>query len=166
MSQFVEAESAIRQLHARYIDAVWRQDPEAFGDCWTENANWKIVGSEMNGRGAIVAFFVNIMQNFDRVIQFFHPPILEIEDGAGAGRTYVTEHNAFKDGRRAFTIGLYHERYRRDADRWRFTWRFFDLFYMGPADLSKPFLPIPEYGKPPWHPDPSRAASPPADSIL
>ena len=72
------------------------------------------------------------------------------------GRTYVTEHNAFKDGRRAFTIGLYHERYRGDADRWRFTWRFFDLFYMGPADLSKPFLPIPHYGQPPWHPDPER----------
>ena len=95
MSRFVEAESAIRQSHARYIDAVWRQD-----------------------------------------------------------------------GRRAFTIGLYHERYRGDADRWRFTWRFFDLFYMGPADLSKPFLPIPDYGKPPWRPDPERAASPPASSIF
>ena len=79
MSRFVEAESAIRQLHARYIDAVWRQDPEAYGDCWAEDAHWK---------------------------------------------------------------------------------------YMGPADLSKRFLPIPDYGKPPWHPDPERAAAPPASSIF
>jgi ketosteroid isomerase-like protein len=167
MSEFVEAESAVRQLHARYIDAVWRKDAEAYGDCWGESAEWKIIGSELRGRAAIVAFFVNIMQNFDRVIQFYHPPILEIAAGGttGTGRTYVTEHNCLKNGKRAFTIGQYHEKYRNEGKRWRFTWRHFDLFYMGPPDLSAPFFEIPDYGAPPRLPDPGRPASPPAYRI-
>jgi ketosteroid isomerase-like protein len=166
VSEFVAAESAIRQLHARYIDAVWRQDADAFGSCWVEDAQWKIVGADLHGRQAITAFFVDIMRNFDHVIQFYHVPILEIEDGTGTGRTYVTEHNSFRSGRKTFNIGLYHERYRRDADRWRFTWRHFDLFYMGPADLSVPFFTVPEYGAPPRLADPDRPASPPASAIL
>ena len=166
MTSLSEADSAIRQLHARYIDAVWRQDAAAFGDCWVENAEWKIIGSEIRGRAPIVALWSQVMQNFERVIQFYHQPILEVGEGAASGRTYVTEHNCFKDGRKAFTIGLYHETYRDDGDRWRFTWRHFDLFYMGPPNLSGTFFDIPEYGPPPHHPDPSRPASPPADRVL
>jgi ketosteroid isomerase-like protein len=166
MSKLSDADCAVRQLHARYIDAVWRHDAQAFGDCWTQDAKWKIIGSELNGREAIVALWAQVMANFKRVIQFYHPPILEIGDRGCFGRTYVTEHNMFNDGRKAFTIGLYHESYRDEGDRWRFTWRHFDLFYMGPPDLSGRFFDIPDYGPPPRHPDPTRPASPPADKIF
>ena len=44
MTDLVVADCAIRQLHARYIDAVWRKDIDAFVDCFAEDAEWKIGG--------------------------------------------------------------------------------------------------------------------------
>ena len=50
MTDFLAAESGIRQLHARYLDAVWRKDFDAFGDCFAENAEWRIGGKILRGR--------------------------------------------------------------------------------------------------------------------
>jgi ketosteroid isomerase-like protein len=166
MTDFIVAESGIRQLHARYIDAVWRKDVVAYADCWAEDAHWKIIGMEKHGRAAITETFAAVMESFERVIQFFHPPILEVGDGTALGRTYVTEQNRYKDGRTGSTIGIYYERYVDEGDRWRFSWRHFDLFYIGPPDISGPFFPIPAIGPHPELPDPGRAASPPMSAIL
>ena len=53
MNDFLAAESAIQQLHARYIDAVWRKDADAFADCFAKDAEWKIAGMHMRGRTEI-----------------------------------------------------------------------------------------------------------------
>ena len=42
MTELYVADSGIRQLYARYIDAVWRKDADAFGKCFAENGEWKI----------------------------------------------------------------------------------------------------------------------------
>ena len=49
MSDFANIEAAIRQLHARYCDAVWRKDIAAFGDCFAKDAEWRIGGQETAG---------------------------------------------------------------------------------------------------------------------
>jgi hypothetical protein len=82
----------------------------------------------------------------------FRTPILEVGNGTATGRTYVTEQNAFKSGRPGTTIGTYYERFIDQGDRWRFTWRLFQLHYIGPADLSAPFFENPEFGPPPAMP--------------
>lgn len=51
---FIAAGVAIRGLHARYIDAVWRKDYDAFGDCLARDAEWRIGGPDRRGRPAIV----------------------------------------------------------------------------------------------------------------
>ena len=53
MTELYVADSGIRQLYARYIDAVWRKDADAFGKCFAENAEWKIAGMHMRGRAEI-----------------------------------------------------------------------------------------------------------------
>ena len=55
MTDFAATEAAIRQLHARYVDAVWRKDYVAFGDCFTTDAEWRIAGMVLHGRAEIVA---------------------------------------------------------------------------------------------------------------
>ena len=56
MSDFVAAEAAIRQLHARYVDAVFRKDVEPLGDCFAEDAEWRVGGRIMRGRGEVMTF--------------------------------------------------------------------------------------------------------------
>ncbi len=152
MTDFAATEAAIRQLHARYVDAVWRKDYVAFGDCFTTDAEWRIAGMVLHGRAEIVATLERLMTNFERVLMTFRTPILEIGKGMASGRTYVTEQNGFKNGRPGASIGTYYERFVEQQDGWRFSWRLFQLHYLGPADLSGAFFTQADYGPPPAMP--------------
>jgi ketosteroid isomerase-like protein len=152
MTDFVAAEAGIRELHARYGDAVWRRDYAAFADCFTEDAEWRIAGMVLRGRTQIASTLERLMGNLHRVLMTFRTPILDVGNGVASGRTYVTEQSAFKNGRPGTTIGLYYERFIRQGDRWRFTWRLFQLHYMGPADLTGAFFDQADYGPPPAMP--------------
>lgn len=152
MSDSHIAEAQIRQLHAHIVDAVWRKDAEAFGDCFTENAEWRLAGMVLTGRPQITAAFARLMGNVERVMMTFRTPILEVGVGTARGRTYVTEQNAFRDGRPGSTIGTYWERFEHQGDRWRCAWRLFQLHYIGPPDLSGRFFDQPDYGPPPGFP--------------
>jgi hypothetical protein len=157
MSDLLAAEAGIRQLHARYIDAVWRKDYPAFGECWTEDAEWRIRGEIYRGRPQIEAFLERAMSNFHRVIMTFRTPIIELEPGGARARTYVTEQNGFKNGRPGATVGTYFERVVEQDGRWRRSWALFQLHYIGPADLTGTFFDQPDYGPPP--------AFPPSDAV-
>ena len=50
MTDQIAVETAIRQFHALYADAVWPRDYDAFGDCFTEDAEWRIAGMVLRGR--------------------------------------------------------------------------------------------------------------------
>jgi ketosteroid isomerase-like protein len=50
MTDLMTAEFAVRQLHDRYIDAVWRKDSESFGALFAKGAEWKIAGMHLRGR--------------------------------------------------------------------------------------------------------------------
>ena len=153
MTDFVVAEAAIRQLHARYADAVWRRDYEAFADCFTEDAQWRISGMVLRGREEIVWNLKRLMPRFRRILMTFRTPIIDVGDGVATGRTYVTEQSALVDGTPGSTIGIYYERFVDQGDRWRCSWRLFQLHYMGPAELTAPFFDNPDFGPPPMMPD-------------
>src|SRR5690606_15612463 len=115
---FLVAESAIRQLHARYVDAVWRKDPDSFADLFAEDAEWKIAGMHMRGRLQIKTEFAKFMRHIDRTFMIFGTPVLDVGDGVASSRTMVTENNKFADGRTASTIGIYYERFAQEGSRW------------------------------------------------
>jgi ketosteroid isomerase-like protein len=152
MNQLVIAESAIRQLHARYADALWRKDPESFADLFAEDAEWKVAGMHMRGRAEIKTSFAKFMRHIDRTLMSFGTPIVEIVPGGATSRTYVTENNKFADGRTASTIGIYYERFVDQGDRWRFQWRHWNLYYIGPPDFSAALYDCKEFGPPPGMP--------------
>lgn len=153
MTDFVVAETAIRQLHARYVDAVWRKDLGAFGDCFAEDAEWRIGGMVLRGRAEIVPTFERILTHFNRILLAFRTPVLEVGNGTASGRTYVNEQTARKVGGPSTAIGLYFERFVDEGDKWRFKWRLWQTLYRGSADLSGIFFDNIDYGLPPAMPD-------------
>jgi hypothetical protein len=74
MTELVVAEAQIRQLQARYTDAVWRQDYAAFADCFTEDGEWRISGMILRGRPQIKEAIERILGNFRRVLISFGTP--------------------------------------------------------------------------------------------
>lgn len=157
MSDFVVAECMIRQLHAHYVDAVWRKDIEAFGDCFGEDCEWRIAGKVMRGRDEIVRFMSQVFPLFNRILLTMRTPCLEVGDGVASARTYFTENSQMTDGTPLAAIGSYYERFVDQGDRWRFSWRVFRTEYAGSPDFTGPFYENPDYGPPP--------AMPPMDTI-
>jgi ketosteroid isomerase-like protein len=149
MTDFVVADAAIRQLHARYTDAVWRKDYPSFGDCFAEDCEWRIGGLALEGRKEIVDTFSTLMVKFKRVLITIRSPILEVGNGTASGRTYFTEQSMYTDGKPLAAIGTYYEHFVDQGDRWRFKWRLFQTQYAGSPDISGPFFDNPEFGPPP-----------------
>lgn len=158
MPQFAAVEAGIRQLHARYAEAVWRKDLQAFGDCFAGQAEWRIAGMVLEGREAIAEAFAGIVATAGRVFMTFQTPILSIEGTARASaRTMVSEQCQWQDGLTNLTLGRYFEHFVHEGDRWRFDWRLYQVLYTGPHDLSGTYYDEPDFGPPP--------AMPPRDTV-
>ena len=154
MTDLMAAEAGIRRFHARYADAVFRRDYATFADCFTEDAEWRVGGSILRGRAEIVDFLKDKMELFHWVHMTFRTPIVEVGDGTASSRTYVTEQNAFKDGRPGNSVATYFERFVEQDGVWRRSWAFFQLHYMGSADLTGTYFAQPDFGPPPAMPPP------------
>jgi ketosteroid isomerase-like protein len=152
MTDFVAAESGIRQLHARCLDAIWRKDARAFAQCFAESGEWKIAGQHMHGRAEIEALFAKLLGFCDRVFTSIGTPVLEVEDGTAFGRVYVAENAKLANGQTAHTIGIYYDRYVETAEGWKFAWRHWSLQYRGPVDFTGDFYDSPDYGPHPGMP--------------
>ncbi|HYD06552.1 MAG TPA: nuclear transport factor 2 family protein, partial [Reyranella sp.] len=152
MSDFLAADAGIRQLQARFIDAVWRQDATEFGACFTRDAVWKIAGLEVNGRPAIAETASRLLGHCERILLIPLPTILEVDGKTALGRSPVIEQAKMRDGTAAMTMGIYHDRFAEEDGRWRFAMRHWSLKYRGPADLSAPFVDTPDYGAFPGFP--------------
>ncbi|MEJ5978142.1 SgcJ/EcaC family oxidoreductase [Novosphingobium sp. PS1R-30] len=157
MSDFVAAEAGIRQLHERYTDAVYRQDFDAFADCFTETGEWRISGMVLQGRAQIRETIAAILARFTRVLISFRTPILHVGEGVASARTYIDERCAWKNGDTNISMGLYYEHFVEQDGRWLFDWRLFQMLYRGDPDLTGTFYDFPDYGPPP--------AMPPRDAL-
>jgi len=146
---FLLAEAGVRQLYGRYADAVWRKDGAAFGECFTDDAVWKIAGRTMNGREEIVRGFLASLEPSERVMMWLGIPVIEVGDGTATGRVQVTELIKRKNGTSQRTLAYYYERFVETGGRWRIKWHHFNLYYLGPPDLSGDYIECMEYGPPP-----------------
>ena len=153
MTDFVTAECMIRQLHARYADAVWRQDFDAFGDCFTKDCEWRIGGVILRGREEIVEYNRTLFTTkFRKLFITLRTPVLDVQEGTASGRTYFSAQNIMADGSGFAPMGVYYEHFVEQEDGWRFSWRLFQTLYSGPADLSGTFHQQLEFGPPPGMP--------------
>lgn len=152
MTDLIEADFGIRQCHAMFADAVWRQDAASFASCFAGNGEWKIAGMHFSGREAIESAFGQLVGRCTRVHLISGQPLLEAQGGEVLGRMAMTEFAWMPDGTQAMSIGMYHDRYVEEEGRWRYRERFWSFKYRGPIDLSAPLAPTPDYGVFPQRP--------------
>jgi hypothetical protein len=152
MSTLAETEAQVRQLHARYTDAVWRKDAQAFAKLFTPEGEWRISGLAMRGRGEIEAAIDKIFSSLHRVLFTYGDPVLDHVAGELRGRVMVNERVAWADGRANISIGRYFERYGEWDGRLCFDWRLFELHYRGAPDFSGEWFEHPDPGAPPAMP--------------
>lgn len=154
MTDFLIADAGIRQLHARFTDAVWRQDAVLFASCFASDGIWKIAGMEMQGREAIADACTRMLGRCSHIHLIVGMPILEVSGKTATGRLNMTEFARMNDGSTAMTIGWYHDRYLEEAGQWCFQHRHWSMKYRGAPDLTGMFVDTPDYGAFPEMPGP------------
>ena len=145
MTDFATADAGIRQLHARFIDAVWRKDAEAFANLFAKDGEWKIAGFHFRGRDEIGPGFAKLLGVCQRVQLILGPPLLDVGNGEATSRMSVTEIAKMNDGAGAITMGVYYDRYVEEDGAWRFKMRHWGFHYRGPLELNGLWTDYPDF---------------------
>lgn len=114
---------AIRQLKARYALACDNHyDADALAALFTEDAVWDggFIGRS-EGREAIRRFFQGSSRRISFAIHNILSPVIEVNGDTATGTWYLLQACTYVNGNQAaWGAATYHDRYRREADGWKF----------------------------------------------
>jgi hypothetical protein len=76
----------------------------------------------------------------DYLVQTTHPGAIQLDGDTASGRAYIQELIRLRDGRSELNYAIYHDRYQRTGDGWKFTQRAYEIRYLdhGPLPGSAP----------------------------
>jgi len=69
-------------------------------------------------------------------VQDTHPGVIQLAGDTASGRAFVLELGHMHDGRSELNHAVYHDRYQRAADGWRFTERTYEVRYLDRSPLA------------------------------
>ena len=137
-----EHDLALRNLMARYIDAVNRGDGDAWITTWAEDASWQLLGNTVTGRDSILALWQQMMSGFEFAVMMPGSSLFEIAGDSATGHWYLQEFTRDLEGNTGIALSRYQDSYRKIDGEWLYQSRQFTFIYMGPADLSGSYTPI------------------------
>ena len=123
----LEDRIAIRELHETYGDAVVRADAEDWGKVWTEDAQWTLMGTTVDGREAIVTLWKQAMSALEAVSFHCIPSATLIDGDRATGRCQTQEYMKYKDGKTRAIGGLYQDEMVKRDGVWRYTRRVYRM---------------------------------------
>jgi len=126
-------DAALRQLVARYCDAVIRRDKALWASTWADDSSWTLRGEPIVGRKQIVAAWVAAMKRYAWVVQTAPQMLFEVDERAGTavGRVTVQERSKRVDGTMGMLLATYHDRYVRSDGAWLFAERRLEIIEAG-----------------------------------
>ncbi len=140
----VADELEIRNLVAKYADAVLRADAGAWLETWANEGEWELLGECSRGHEALAKRLEVLTSGLEFVMQRMGGGIVRVGKEGARGRWTITEHARTKEGTALFTMGAYQDEYCREDGRWLFARRNFRAFYIGPPDMSGLLMPVPD----------------------
>jgi ketosteroid isomerase-like protein len=140
----IEDEIALRNLMARYIDAVNRSDAEAWASTWTADATWHLMGNAITPRETIVATWTQVMASFDFALLMPSSCLFDIQGDSASGHWYLHEYTRDANGAGTRMLSRYQDSYRRVDGQWLYQSREYQIMYREDANLSGDFIPVPQ----------------------
>lgn len=128
----------IEALLGEFTDSVMMRDPDRLASLFTEDGVWRIPGAgvELTGREQIRDGSKRLQSQWDFFVQTTHPGTIQIDGDAAAGRAYISELARLQDGRSGLNYAVYHDRYQRKEDGWKFAERVYEVRYLDTTPLS------------------------------
>ena len=128
----------IEALRGEFSDAAMMHDYDRFASLFTDDAVYRIPDAdiEQNGREEIRAGTERLADAWEFFVQTTHPGAIQLDGDTASGRAYVCELGRLGDGSSIFNYALFHDRYRRTPDGWKFAERVFEVRYLDTAELA------------------------------
>ncbi|SDU82898.1 nuclear transport factor 2 family protein [Jiangella alkaliphila] len=129
----------IEALRGEFTDAGMMRDYDRFAALFTDDAVWRVpaVGVEFAGRAEIRAGIERLLgELWNYLLQATHPGIVRLDGDTATGRAYVLSFGGLRDGASHLNYSVYHDRYRRTPDGWRFAERVDEVKYLDTAPLT------------------------------
>ena len=128
----------IEALRGEFTDAVMMNDHDRLASLFTPGGAVRIpLGSiEAAGREQIRALGQRRQALADYFVQTTHPGTIQLDGDTAAGRAYLSELIRAHDGSSHLNYFVYHDRYQRTPDGWRFTERVAEFRYLDTTPLA------------------------------
>ncbi|GAB4586618.1 nuclear transport factor 2 family protein [Nocardia sp. IFM 10818] len=127
----------IEALCAQFTDAVMMHDFHRLATLFTDDAVLRIpdAGIEVAGRAQFEPGMRRMQDAWDYFVQHTHPGTTTIDGDTAAGRAHICEFGRLRNGSSHLNYAIYHDRYRRTADGWKFTERVYEIRYLDNSPL-------------------------------
>jgi ketosteroid isomerase-like protein len=126
----------IEALRGEFTDAVMTGDYDRLASLFTEDGAVRMphINAEATSREQIRAAVERLQALWDVFVQNSHPGYLEIDGDTAVGRTYMSELMHGRGGSNR-NYAIYHDRYARTPDGWRFAERVYEVRYVDSTPL-------------------------------
>jgi ketosteroid isomerase-like protein len=138
MSDSIADRVAIEALRAEYTDAVMMHDYERLASLFTPDGAVRMphIGQEAVDREQIRAGVERLQDLWEFFAQNTHAGVIELDGDSASGRAYMSELGRMHDGSSHLNYAIYHDRYRRTEDGWKFAERVYEVRYVDASLLA------------------------------
>jgi ketosteroid isomerase-like protein len=136
----------IEALRGEFTDAGMQRDFDRFASLFTDDGRWLIPHAQvrLSGRIEIRTNAERLLGLWEFAVQNTHPGTVILAGDEATGRAYVAELGRWRDGSSHLNYAVYHDRYRRTPDGWRFAERRYQVFYVDDSPLAGSAPPLDE----------------------
>ncbi len=128
----------IEALRGEFTDAVMMRDYDRAASLFTPDGALRMpnIPAELVGREEIRAWGERVPALVDYLVQTTHPGTIWLDGDTASGRAYLQELVHARDGRSELNYAIYHDRYQRASDGWKFTERVYEVRYRDTTPLA------------------------------
>ena len=128
----------IEALRGEYTDAVMMRDYDRVALLFTPDGALRMpnVPVDLVGLEEIRAWGARVPAFVDYLVQTTHPGMIRLDGDTASGRAYLQELIRLRDGSSQLNYAIYHDRYQRTADGWKFTERVYEIRYLDHSPLA------------------------------
>ena len=128
----------IEALRGEFTDALMMGDYDRVASLFAQDGAVRIpdINAEAVSREEIRAGIERLQGLWDYFVQTTHPGTIQLDGDTASGRAYIAELGRFRDGRSELNYAVYHDRYQRTGDGWKFTERVYEVRYLDTTPLA------------------------------
>ncbi|MEU0503685.1 LUD domain-containing protein [Nocardia sp. NPDC005998] len=128
----------IEALRGEFSDAAMMRDRARLASLFTPDGALRMpnIPAELVGREEIRVVGERLQSQWDFFVQTTHPGTIQLDGDTATGRAYIQELARTLDRRQGLNYAVYHDRYQRTAEGWKFAERVYEVRYLDTSPLA------------------------------